>query len=214
MIRNVIWDVDGTLFDTYPPIARAFKNAIAHLGKNVSIEWIEELSKISLSHCVATLSAECHLERGDIEREFKRCYGEVSAAESPPFSGVVEICDYICSMNGKNVIVTHRGREGTIELLSAHNLIDKFADYIVRDDGYPRKPDPAAFIAALARNDLVKEETINVGDREIDIVAGQSAGIFSCLYGRSADGVEPDLVVGDFEDLYRFIIEKNAELER
>jgi phosphoglycolate phosphatase-like HAD superfamily hydrolase len=214
MIRNVIWDVDGTLFDTYPPIARAFKNAIAHLGENASTEWIEELSKISLSHCVATLSAEYHLKKGDIEREFKRCYGEVSAEESPPFSGVVEICDYICSMNGKNVIVTHRGREGTIELLSAHNLIDKFADWIVRDDGYPRKPDPAAFIAALTRNDLVKEETINVGDREIDVVAGQSAGIFSCLYGRGTDGVEPDLVVGNFEDLYRFIIEKNAELER
>ena len=184
------------------------------LEKNASIERIEELSKISLSHCVSTLSTEYHLEEDDIEREFQRSYGEISAEKSPPFSGVVEICDYICSMNGKNVIVTHRGRKGTIELLSAHNLIDKFADYIVREDGYPRKPDPAAFIAALERNNLDKEGTINIGDREIYIVAGQSAGIFSCLYGSNVDNIKPNLVVDNFEDLYRFILDRNAQLER
>ena len=214
MIRNIIWDVDGTLFDTYPPIARAFKNAIEYLGKDVSTERIEELSKISLDHCVSTLSTECQLDKEDIEREFKHHYGEISVEENPPFSGVVEICDYICSISGKNVIVTHRGREGTVELLSAHNLIDKFAGYIVREDGHPRKPDPASFIAALDRNNLKREETINVGDREIDIVAGQSVGIFSCLYGSNRYNVKPDLVVKNFKDLYRFILDKNAELKR
>jgi phosphoglycolate phosphatase-like HAD superfamily hydrolase len=213
-IRNIIWDVDGTLFDTYPPIARAFESAIKHLGKDASIEWIEELSKISLGHCVSEVSTEYKLEKDDIEREFKRYYAEISAEESPPFSGVVEICDYICSISGKNVIVTHRGREGTVELLSTHGMIDKFADCIVRDDGYPRKPDPAVFIAALERNNLEREETINVGDREIDIVAGQSAGIFSCLYGGKTGSVRPDLVADNFGDLYQFILDRNKGQER
>ena len=214
MIRNIIWDIDGTLFDTYPSIARAFKNAFEYLGKDISTERIEKLSKISLDHCVSTLSTECQLDKEDIEREFKRYYGKISGEENPPFSGVVEICNYICSISGKNVIVTHRGREGTVELLSAHNLIDKFAGFIVREDGYPRKPDPASFIALLDRNNLEREETINVGDREIDIVAGQSAGIFSCFYGSNLYNVKHDLVVENFEDLYRFILDKNAELKR
>lgn len=214
MIQNIIWDVDGTLFDTYPPIARAFKEAIQHLGKDASAEWIENLSKVSLSHCISTISTVHKLNEEDIEQEFKRYYGEISASENPPFSGVVEICDFICSLHGKNVIVTHRGRKGTVELLSAHNLIDKFADSIVREDGYPRKPDPTVFIVALERNNLKREETINVGDREIDIVAGQAAGIFSCLYGRNLNNVNPDLVIENFEDLYRFILDRNEELER
>ena len=210
MIRNIIWDVDGTLFDTYPPIARAFKRAIEYLGKDVSIDRIEELSKISLNHCVSTISTEYTLETEDIGREFDRYYAEISAKESPPFSGVAEICDYICSVNGKNVIVTHRGREGTLALLTTHNLMGKFADYIVRDDGYPRKPDPAAFNAALKKNNLKKEETINIGDREIDIIAGQSAGIFSCLFGRNSHSVTPDLAIDDLMVLYRFILEQNT----
>jgi phosphoglycolate phosphatase-like HAD superfamily hydrolase len=214
MIRNIIWDVDGTLFDTYPPIARAFKSAIRDLGQDAAIEWIEELARISLGHCVSEIALACELEKEGIKREFRRYYAEMSAEESPPFSGVVEICDYIRSMNGKNVIVTHRGREGTVALLSTHGMIDKFADCIVRDDGYPRKPDPAVFIAALERNNLEREETINVGDREIDIVAGQSAGIFSCLYGSESGSVRPDLVVDDFDDLYQFILDRNQGRER
>jgi phosphoglycolate phosphatase-like HAD superfamily hydrolase len=31
---NVIWDVDGTLFDTYPAIARAFKAALNELERH------------------------------------------------------------------------------------------------------------------------------------------------------------------------------------
>jgi len=217
MIRNIIWDVDGTLFDTYPPIARAFQRAIEQLGIGASVAWLEALSKISLSHCVSTISTKYNLEKDDIEREFQRYYAEISAEESPPFDGVVEICDYICSISGKNVIVTHRGRMGTMELLSTHNMIDKFAGYIVRDDGYPRKPDPAVFLAVLDHHNLDREETINIGDREIDIAAGQSAGIFSCLYGNNSsnlDSVSPDMVIEDFGELYQYILDQNIVLQR
>ncbi|MGE5598647.1 MAG: HAD hydrolase-like protein, partial [Bacteroidota bacterium] len=36
MLRNIIWDVDGTLFDTYPPIAKAFQEALDELGIKAS----------------------------------------------------------------------------------------------------------------------------------------------------------------------------------
>jgi HAD superfamily hydrolase (TIGR01509 family) len=209
MIRNIIWDLDGTLFDTYPAIARAFKKAVEHLGADVSAERTEELAKISLSHCVATLSTQYQLKKEDIEREFKRYYADISAEESPPFNGVVEIIDYICLIGGKNVIVTHRDRESTMELLSTHDLIDKFAEIIVGDDGYPKKPDPTTFNTVIEEHNLDKKETISVGDRQLDIGAGQAAGIFSCLFGDTIDGNEPDLVVEDFDDLYQFILAKN-----
>ena len=49
MFRNIIWDVDGTLFDTYPAIAKAFRAALNDAGKDAALDWIEELAKISLS---------------------------------------------------------------------------------------------------------------------------------------------------------------------
>jgi len=38
MFRNIIWDVDGTLFDTYPSMAKAFQAALSDLGEAVSLK--------------------------------------------------------------------------------------------------------------------------------------------------------------------------------
>jgi phosphoglycolate phosphatase-like HAD superfamily hydrolase len=106
MFRNIVWDVDGTLFDTYPAIARAFKTALNDFGK---------------------------------------------------------------------------------------------------DDGYPKKPHPAAFEAILKTHELPREETLTVGDRDIDILAGRASGLFTCLFGNETEGVTADLTIRSFEELYRYL---------
>ena len=68
--------------------------------------------------------------------------------------------------------MTHRGPRGTAELLAASGLAGLFADCITRADGYPRKPDPAAFNAIIDRHGLARDETLAIGDREIDVAGG------------------------------------------
>lgn len=214
MFRNIIWDVDGTLFDTYPAIARAFQTAMNDLGKEVPLDWIEGLARISLSHCVAALADRYRLNEEMIGRAFKKHYDPVQPEEQPPFPGVVTICEYICGMGGKNVIVTHRGQEGTNQLLAAHQMTHYFAGCLARDAGYPRKPHPAAFEAALKMHNLPREATMTIGDRGIDILAGQAAGIFTCLFGLEADGIAADLTISRFEELYCYLTAKNNSLPR
>ncbi len=205
MLRNIIWDVDGTLFDTYPPIARAIRAALNDLGHDAPLEWIEELAKESLGHCGAVLAARYHLAPQALDRAADEHLSRITAEESPPFPGVIELCRYICSIGGKNAIVTHRGRQSTTRLLTAHEMAGYFCGCIARDDGHPRKPHPAAFQAALAAYGLKPEETLTVGDRGIDILAGQAVGVFTCFYGLEPDGVEADLVIGSFDELRRFL---------
>jgi phosphoglycolate phosphatase-like HAD superfamily hydrolase len=202
MFRNIIWDVDGTLFDTYPSIAKAFKATLNELGKDTPLDWIQELARESLGHCASVLAEKYHLDVGDLERAFDGKYALMSAEEDPPFPGVLEVCQHICAIGGKNIIVTHRGLKGTLELLTAHNMTGYFAGCLTRDDGYPRKPDPAIFEAAIMKYQLKREETLTVGDRDIDIVAGQAAGILSCLFGTQSKGAKADLVINSFHDLY------------
>jgi phosphoglycolate phosphatase-like HAD superfamily hydrolase len=205
MFRNIIWDVDGTLFDTYPAIAKAFKAALNDLGKTASLDWIEGLAKTSLSHCVATLADQYQLNEEDIDQAFGEHYDCTLPEEQSPFPGVITVCEYICSIGGKNVIVTHRGHKGTNELLAANNMTHYFAGCLARDDGYPKKPHPAAFEAVLKTHSLQREETMTVGDRDIDVLAGQAAGIFTCLFGLKADGAVADLTISSFDELYRYL---------
>jgi phosphoglycolate phosphatase-like HAD superfamily hydrolase len=205
MFRNIIWDVDGTLFDTYPAIATAFRVALNDLGEEASLDWIEGLAKKSLGHCVAVLADKYHLNEADIEQAFGEHYDRIRPEEQPPFPGVITVCEYICTIGGKNVIVTHRSHKGTDELLVANNMTHYFVGCLARDDGYPKKPHPAAFEAVLETHNLQREETMAIGDRDIDVLAGQAAGIFTCLFGLKADGVPADLTISSFDELYHYI---------
>ena len=209
MIQNIIWDVDGTLFDTYPAIARAFQSALNDCGTAAPIEWISKLAQVSLGHCVATLAEQYHLNENEIGQKFIFYYDLVKPEDQPPFPGVVTICETMCGMGGKNVIVTHRGRASTQELLDAHKMTRLFAGWITRDDGYAKKPDPAAFEAAVRQYGLSREETITVGDREIDISAGQCAGLFSCLFGKNESAA--DWRFQNFAELHAYILKVNMK---
>ena len=207
MIRNIIWDVDGTLFDTYPAIARSFQAALSDFGFSAPVEWIRELAKISLGHCATSLADQYQINEDELAAKFNEHYDRVKPDEQPPFPGVIPICEYICSIGGKNVIVTHRGQVGTAELLEANKMSVLFAGAITRNDGYAKKPDSAAFEAALRIYGLEPDETITAGDREIDITAGQHAGLFSCYFGENQSGAE--LIIHHFSELFEFILEKN-----
>ena len=209
MFRNIIWDVDGTLFDTYPAIARAFQVALNDLGKDASLEWIEGLARTSLSYCVTTLASQCQLNEKDIGQAFEEHYDRTPPEEQPPFPGVITICKYICTLGGMNVIITHREHKSTNELLTANKMTHYFAACLARDDGYPKKPHPAAFEAMIKTHNLQREETMAIGDRDIDVLAGQAAGIFTCLFGLKEDRVVADLSISSFDELYRYLVSRS-----
>ena len=206
MFRNIIWDVDGTLFDTYPAITRAIKSALNDLGKDAPQALIAELVKQSISHCTAVLIDKYQPERGVLEQALERHFNRITIEESRPFPGVINLCQFILSIDGKNVIITHRGRKSTLELLDGYNLSGYFAGCITCDDGYPRKPDPSAFEAALDIYHLQRNETLTVGDRQIDMQAGQAAGLFSCFYGDGVDNIKVDLAISNFDELYEYLL--------
>ena len=204
-IRNVVWDVDGTLFDTYPAISRAFRAALREFGQDASLPRIVALARDSLTHCTTTLVEEYHLDRALFEAAAARNYERTDPADQPPFPGVKEVCEHICGAGGQNVIVTHRGPRGTGELLSAHGLSELFSGSITSVDGYPRKPDPAAFDAIIARHGLIRDQTMTIGDRDIDVLAGRSAGLFTCFFGPKTTDVGADLTIADLGELARML---------
>jgi phosphoglycolate phosphatase-like HAD superfamily hydrolase len=208
MIRNIIWDVDGTLFDTYPAIVGAFQAALRDFGCEVPANQISELAKISLGHCTSTMAGQYSINEDELGERFNAHYDEVKPEEQPPFPGVISICEYICSIGGKNLIVTHRGQAGTNELLENNQMGHLFAGAVTRTDGYAKKPDPAAFHAIIQMHNLHREETITIGDRGIDITAGQGAGLYSCFFGSS--GSTADFTFDDFADLKAFIMTQNG----
>lgn len=184
MIKNLLWDVDGTLFDTYPAITYAISKTLGTMGASVALNVIDGLARRSIDHCLGTLSQRFKLDPDLLRLRFAESYRTIPPANQHPFPGVREICELIHTKGGRNIIVTHRAVSSTQSLLETHEISSLFDAIFNVEQGYPRKPDPAMLEAAIRQFKLKQTETLMIGDRDLDIQAGRAARVQTCLFGR------------------------------
>jgi HAD superfamily hydrolase (TIGR01509 family) len=210
-MRNILWDVDGTLFDTYPAITYAITRSLNGLGESVALNVIDSLARQSIEHCLATLAQRFYLDRDLLRQRYLAAYAVLPLANQPPMPDVAAMCAAIHRRGGRNVAVTHRDVRSTQALLDAYGLAPLFAGIVSVEQGYPRKPDPAMALAALAIYGLDPAVTWVVGDRELDIEAGRAAGLSACLYGRAALAQPADLQIDYYSQLLALLDGVNGE---
>ena len=201
---TLIWDLDGTLFDSYKVIIPSMKQTLEEYG--IAMEEEEILHHAILSSLgdlmkkiedAYGISAE-DLNRRSMELRDSRMH-EITAAPYAP-----EILAYLKEKGVANHIFTHRG-QSTLPILQ-HLGIDRYFDEIITAvDGFPRKPEPDAIFYLMKRYELDSARTYYVGDRQIDMECARRAGIGCILYLPSysvgkASGIE-DYVISDFREL-------------
>ena len=198
----LLWDFDGTLFDTYPALVRAIEQALAEWGVSVPAARIRALLATTLADTIDALSAEFELERAAFSARVEHYRARTTPAERPPFPGVIALCERFKAAGGANLLFTHRDRPTLDALLAWHQTDHLFLDILTTEDGYPRKPDPAGFCALIERNAVPRDRALAVGDRDLDVQAGKAAGVATCLYDAApSPGVEPDFCVASWDEL-------------
>lgn len=205
----LLWDMDGTLFNTYPPIRQAVSTAFAVHGVQVDPVRVAHLLADTFDNCITTLAAEHGLDPAAISATYHEYAVLIRPETQPPFPGVVELCLRIIREGGGNLIYTHRGRASLDRFLTLYGMTRLFRDTLTTDEGVPRKPDPTGFLTLIARNQLDPARVLAVGDRDLDIQAGINAGIKTCLFApEEFPGEVPALDSGA-----DYIVRTYAELE-
>jgi HAD superfamily hydrolase (TIGR01549 family) len=201
MLKAIIWDFDGTLCDTYPAIAGAVNAGLAAFGVSALLERVVELACVSLDHCIKTLAADNALPYEDLHATFTAAYQHVQPIEQPPFPGIVNLIQQLCGHGVQQFIVTHRRRASLNVLLSTHGLLPYVTEIIAADDGFPRKPAPDAILHLLGKYAINPLEALVIGDRDLDIQAGQAAGVPTCLFRATFADLEPTRTITAFAEL-------------
>ena len=204
-IRNLLWDLDGTFFDTYPAITYAVSKSLNEMGRSIALNVIDGLVRQSIDHCVETLCQRFKLDPELLHARFAESYQTIDPANQPPFPGVWEVCEAIHAFHGLNVIVTHRSVQCAQRLIRAHNFSTLIDDIFSIEQGYPRKPDPSMLLATLEKHNLNPGETLLIGDRDIDIQAGQAAGVRTCLFGQTELTTSSDLQINAYGQLLEML---------
>ncbi len=199
VIKNVIWDFDGTLFDTYSAFVRS---VIGVMKKKYSIlcdfNDILKMAKEGPSYCINELAINHSIDNTKLKEEIWNRYFKVSEIEDAPFPCVQELCNHV-SQIGCNLLVTHRDSSSLDKLLNKYDLQKYFIEIISGNDGFSKKPDPGSFNYLIEKHQLFKHETLGVGDRELDVNAAANAGITSCYF--NPDGVELDIAAHNIRSI-------------
>ncbi len=186
--HNIIWDMGGTLIDTYPSVDRTLVRALEDHGHRVDPQEVAGLTRRAIAVAIAELSARYAVPREDLDRAYADLKRSWATRPAPVMAGAREVMDHVRSISGRNMVVTNRDRRSATTLLTATNLaVD---DLVCAPDGYPRKPDPAMYLAVLERNRLDPADCLAVGDRAIDAVASRQAGIECMLLETPGNPVE------------------------
>ena len=188
MIKNILFDLDGTLVDTALDLANAL-NAVRLSYKLPKLP-IDTIRPTVSQGASVMIKVGFDVEVGDpkfdeIHKKFLEIYSENIAEETKLFEGMDAVLEKFDNNKKAWGIVTNKSSWLTIPLLKSLSL-DKRAQCIVCGDTTEyAKPHPAPIIHACKQMHCDPSSTIFIGDAERDIKAGVEAGTKTAvaLYG-------------------------------
>lgn len=177
-MTTFIWDLDGTLLDSYPAILDGLEETYERFGLSFDREGVRQFI---LQHSVKDLLAKTALEQGldaaDLEAVRATSLREKNA-QVVLMTGAREVLDWTREKGIANFIYTHKG-DNTFTILESLGLSAYFQEVLTSQSGFARKPDPEALNYLVAKYRLDKSNTYYIGDRLLDAQTAIAAGIGS-----------------------------------
>lgn len=175
----MIWDMGGTLVDTYPDVDRTLAQVVHDEVDETELMEAARLTRVSSSHAISTLAGRYDVPEESLRSAYDALKDQWEHEAPPLMDGVSEVMEAVRASGGLNLVATHRDRESAAVLVEKLGL--EIDDMVCAPDGFPRKPDPAMHLALLERNGLSAGECLAVGDRPADVEAAHAAGIRAYL---------------------------------
>ena len=175
---TIVFDCDGTLLDTATDLA----NAVNHVLRthNFPEKTLAEV-KAALGNAVTYLMRQClpsSVADSELEpyiEEFKAYYGEHLKDTTAPYPGILDILDVLREQGYKLAIVSNKIQEG-VTPLNKEYFGDRLPVAIGERPGLQRKPAPDMVLQALKELNSTPEESIYVGDSEVDVATAENSG--------------------------------------
>ncbi len=175
-----IWDMDGTLVDSYPAIVPVAQELCAELGLHYSAGEIHDyVIRSSVGALLEQAAAELGRDAAPIKARFNRLNdSRIDAIRPMPHAA--EALEALIRAGHRNFVYTHRGASCPA-ILERTGLAPYFTEVLTALSGFPRKPEPDAILYLMEKYALHPARSFYVGDRSLDVEAAENAGIGSIL---------------------------------
>jgi pyrophosphatase PpaX len=177
--KAIIFDRDGTLFDSLPVILRSFNFGIEPFTSKrpSAVEWFEAFGPAEPEVMGVFIPVEHKAAAYDRFFQYYRDHFNEIAL----FEGMGELLQQIHDTGTGMALFTGAGRETAEYCLKQQNVLQYFDELVTGDSVLHPKPDPEGILKAMKALNVKPAETLVVGDAGADVLAGQRAGATSVL---------------------------------
>jgi phosphoglycolate phosphatase len=198
-VRAVLLDLDGTLVDSLPDIARAVNILLHEEGRaHLTLDDVRGM----VGHGIATLVKRAVDARGGVSgpQELARLvarmmeiYGANLTGGTRLLPGAAALLHGLADSGAALALVTNKPEAMSRRILEHFGLASLIPVVVGGDTCKTRKPDPEMLFHALALLDIVPGQAVMLGDSAADIDAARAAGMRSIVlaggygHGRAED---------------------------
>jgi len=140
---------------------------------------------------------------------------EANFINSPLHSGALPILKTLKKNNYQTALITSSQRRVVKLFLSKNNIDSYFDCTFAWEDTQNNKPHPEPLLKALKRLNAQPENSVMIGDSDVDILAAKAAQVMSIWYNPPQNNVfynentftvgNPDFTIHDFDELFSII---------
>ncbi|MDU5252631.1 HAD-IA family hydrolase [Anaerococcus vaginalis] len=208
MIKNIIFDLDGTISKSARGILNAFEYALEKMGKSYQRDKLYEYIGPPLRDSFVKELGEDLADDGVYY--YRKYYFKNGLFETSLYEGVKELIEDLYSEGFNIYLATSKGEESSKKILEYFGILQYFS--YISGSSNDKNTKKKVIEHLLFENDLKTNESIMIGDRSYDIDASNELAIKSIAvtygYGKKEEFENADFIVNKPSDIKKIIMER------
>jgi len=175
-ICGVVFDLDGTLVDSYVPIAASLNHARAFW--NLPALPVAEV-RLLVGHGLESLVADnVGMDRvSEGVRLFREKYADVYTDNTHALPGALDVLRGLHGRGYRLAVASNKPARFSRPILERAGLLSFFSCVAGPDSAGSTKPDPEMILGCLSAMEIEPERALYVGDMVLDVESGDRAGV-------------------------------------
>jgi len=206
-VRCLIFDLDGTLIDSKLDLALSVNAALEHMGRpplphETIYRYVGNGAQMLVQRALGREATPQEAESG--LAYFLAYYREHMLDNTVTYPGVREGLELL--VDRPMAVLTNKPVRFSNWILEGLGL-SRYFRYVYGGNSFEKKkPDPIGVEVLLRDLQVAPQETMMVGDSDVDVQTARNSGIWSCgvSYGLGTEGMQaapPDLMVDSLVEL-------------
>ena len=180
-----IWDLDGTLLDSYEAILSGIEETFGQFSIPYDKEKVREfILKYSVQDLLEQVAEERNLDAEVLNQVRAQSLAEKNA-QVVLMPGAREVLAWADEAGILQFVYTHKG-DNAYTILRDLGLESYFTEILTSQSGFSRKPSPEVATYLLDKYELNPRTTYYIGDRTLDVEFAQNSGIQSINFLESS----------------------------